>query len=250
MSFFPYKNKQIFYEEMGEGTPLLLLHGNTASSKMFLPMIPILSTEYKILMMDFLGCGRSERLSVWPTDLWYQWGEQAAALCSYLGLDKVNVVGCSGGALAAINMALEHPQRVTALIADSFEGISADSAVTEQIRTGRNFAKQSKEFCSMLQRMHGDDWESVLDLDTETVVAHAQQVVQFFHRPLAELKSKFLLTGSAEDEMFPKGHYEELFKAICAQSSLASCHIFEHGGHPAMLSNAKEFVSLCDDFLQ
>lgn len=224
MSFFLYENRKIFYEQTGEGSPLLLLHGNTASSKMFMPILPILSTKYRIIIMDFLGCGQSERLTAWPVDLWYQWGEQAAALCKYLGIDEVKVIGCSGGALAGINMTLEHPELVTALIADSFEGISANSTVTEQIRMGRKFAKQNEGFCSMLQMMHGDDWEKVLDMDTETVVAHAQQVAKFFHKSLTELKSKLLLTGSAEDEMFPKGHYEELFKAICSQNNLARCY--------------------------
>ena len=45
MSFFSYKNKKIYYEESGEGIPLLLLHGNTGSSRMFLPLVPLLSKK-------------------------------------------------------------------------------------------------------------------------------------------------------------------------------------------------------------
>ena len=36
MSYFTFDNKKIYYEENGCGTPLLFLHGNTASSKMSL----------------------------------------------------------------------------------------------------------------------------------------------------------------------------------------------------------------------
>ena len=39
MSFFNYKNKKVYYEEIGTGKPVLLLHGNTASSNMFLDVM-------------------------------------------------------------------------------------------------------------------------------------------------------------------------------------------------------------------
>ena len=35
MPFFKYVDRSIFYEEYGTGKPLVFLHGNTASSKMF-----------------------------------------------------------------------------------------------------------------------------------------------------------------------------------------------------------------------
>ena len=106
------------------------------------------------------------------------------------------------------------------VVADSFEGIKANASITEQIRVGRSYVKQNEGFCSMLKMMHGDDWDKVLDADTEAVVSHAKTVGNFFHRPFSELQSRLLLTGSAEDEMFPKGHYEELCHNICSQNSL------------------------------
>ena len=61
---------------------------------------------------------------------------------------------------------------------------------------------------------------------------------------LSELQAKVLLTGSAEDEMFPRGHYGRLFSEISSEVNDCAVHIFEHGGHPAMLSNAENFVLL------
>lgn len=34
MSYFNFDNRQVYYNEIGIGMPLLFLHGNTASSKM------------------------------------------------------------------------------------------------------------------------------------------------------------------------------------------------------------------------
>lgn len=244
MSYFDFENKKIFYTIEGTGKPLLLLHGNTAASKMFDPVVLLFSEKNTVIRMDFLGCGQSERLVKWPTDLWYSWGEQAAALLQKLGLSQVDVIGCSGGALAALNLALEHPELVDRLAADSFEGIKADASLTEQIQMGRSYAKQAEGFRSMLKTMHGEDWEQVLDADTEAVVRHAKELGSFFHRPLSELQAKVLLTGSAEDKMFPSGHYDRLFSEISSEVKDCRVHIFEHGGHPAMLSNAENFVLL------
>ena len=223
MSDFNYRGKKIFYEETGGGEPLLLLHGNTASGKMFAPAIPLFAKKYRVIVMDFLGCGRSERIEKWPEDLWYQWSEQAAALCGHLGWKDIHVIGSSGGALAAINMALSHGDLVRDVVADSFEGVEADRSLTESIRIGRSYAKQDAGFRSVLRMMHGDDWESVLDADTEAVVGHAAHIGSFFHLPLSRLERKMLLTGSAEDEMFPKGHYETLFGRIARRRRMLRC---------------------------
>lgn len=48
--------------------------------------------------------------------------------------------------------------------------------------------------------------------------------------------------------MFPKGHYENLFADICSRNDMAKSHIFEHGGHPAMMSNLEAFTPLCEAF--
>ena len=248
MSCIIYQGKNLYYEVQGSGETVILLHGNTVSGKFFTPVLPILAEKYRVITLDFLGCGQSDRIDVWPADLWYEWSRQLVALCDKLELSKVKLIGCSGGALAAINTALENPELVNCVVADSFEGLIANSEITEQIRIGRNFAKQNAEFCSMLNAMHGEDWESVVDADTEAVIAHAKTIGAFFHKPIEDLKVKLLLTGSAEDEMFPKGHYEELFRNICSKTCMAKSHIFEHGGHPAMMSNMGDFISLCEEF--
>ena len=70
MACFSYHGKSIFYEECGQGTPLIFLHGNTASSKLFLPILALYSGRYRCICPDFLGNGRSDRVEAFPTDLW------------------------------------------------------------------------------------------------------------------------------------------------------------------------------------
>ena len=201
MSYFEYYSKQIYYEEHGKGTPLILLHGNTSCGKMFDQIVPKLEDKYRVIVIDFLGGGRSDRVEKWPADLWFDWACQVKALCDHLVLQKVKI-------------------------------------------NGRAQAKTFGGFVDYLKSLHGEDWEQVFDADTDSVLRHAEQIGDFFHKPIDELKVPMLLTGSLEDDMFPKGHCKALFDEICAKTSFATAHIFERGGHPAMLSNMDEFVEL------
>ena len=122
MSYFEFDGKNVFYQEIGDGRPLLLLHGNTASSKMFEPVIEMYTGIRKVVLIDFLGHGRSQRLERFPADLWFYESQQVVKLIEHLRYDRVDLIGSSGGALVAINVALERPDLVGKVVADSFEG--------------------------------------------------------------------------------------------------------------------------------
>ena len=89
----------------------------------------------------------------------------------------------------------------------------------------------------------------VFDADTDAVMRHAKEIGAYFHQPLSNLRPPLLLTGSEEDEMFPSGHYQQLFSEICRETRRAEAYIFPHGGHPAMMSNREEYVSLLNRFV-
>ena len=55
MSYFLFDNKKVFYNEFGMGTPLLFLHGNTASSMMFFEIVEKYKDNFKVILIDFWG---------------------------------------------------------------------------------------------------------------------------------------------------------------------------------------------------
>lgn len=133
MSYFTYQGKELFYQEAGQGEPCLFLHGNTASSRMFTFLLPLYTQHFRVILLDFLGNGKSQRVDAFPEELWIDQGRQAAELCRRLDCGKVNLVGTSGGAYAAINAALEAPELFGRVVADSFDG----STLPQGLR-GRN----------------------------------------------------------------------------------------------------------------
>lgn len=55
MSYFNYQSKNIYYAETGNGKAVVFLHGNTASSKMFEPLLPLYEEYFRVILVDFLG---------------------------------------------------------------------------------------------------------------------------------------------------------------------------------------------------
>ena len=55
MSYLDYEGNRIFYEETGDGKPLILLHGNTVSSKMLAPIVPLFSKKTSCSYNGFSG---------------------------------------------------------------------------------------------------------------------------------------------------------------------------------------------------
>ncbi|MHC1723345.1 MAG: alpha/beta fold hydrolase [Aminipila sp.] len=253
MPYFKYKNKSCYYETYGKGEPVIFLHGNTASSKMFSSLVESFSQVFEVILMDFLGHGKSDRVEGFATDLWYDEALQVIAFIEQAGYQKVNIIGSSGGALVAINVALEHPDLVNKVIADSFEGEEPFQAFVENVVTDRDASKKDENAKAFYYMMHGEDWESVVDNDTKAIFEHSKTIGKFFHKELSELASPILLTGSREDEfvkLINPDFYNTLFSNLIGKIGHGQMHIFQTGGHPALLSNQKQFSMLAIEFIK
>ena len=186
MAYFNYGSHNIYYEEIGTGAPLLMLHGNTASSVMFSEIAEKYSDNFKIVLIDFLGYGKSARLANFPVDLWFDEAQQVIAFLEAKKYKDVNVIGSSGGALAAINVALEAPELLSKVVADSFEGEAPLKELTANIAADRELSKHNENAKKFYLSMQGHDWEKVVDNDTLAIVRHEREIGRFFHKDLVE----------------------------------------------------------------
>ena len=186
MSYYVYDDKKIYYYETGSGHPLLLLHGNTASSKMFAQIAEEYSKSFKVILIDFLGHGLSDRLEKFPSNLWFYEAQQVIAFLRFKQYTDVYIIGSSGGAIVALNVALEAPDLVKKVIADSFEGERADETFTKNLLKDRKNAKNDPNAQGFYAYMHGQDWELIVDNDTDAIIRHQKEIGAFFHKPLEE----------------------------------------------------------------
>ena len=248
MAFFKYGDKNIYYDEIGAGLPVVLLHGDTASSKMFEYIIPLYANSFRVILMDFLGNGQSDRVEEFPSDLWYSQAQQVIAFLEYLDCGKVNLIGTSGGAWVAVNVALERPDLVYKVVADSFDGRTLQSGFSENLLKERMTAKSNDFSRQFYEWCQGKDWETVVDLNTKALVECADSKLPLFHKPLEMLEVPILFVGSNEDTMC-RENLEEEYSQMEQLVSNGRKYLFPTGNHPAILSNAEELVDVVKDFL-
>lgn len=99
----------IYYEETGSGAPVVLLHGNPGSSRVWRNVLPGLGSG-RLLAPDLIGMGRSGQ-----PDLAYTFADHARYLDAWfdaLDLDRVVLVGHDWGGALAFDWAARHPGRV------------------------------------------------------------------------------------------------------------------------------------------
>ena len=113
--FFSTGDGALAYTDVGEGPPLLFLHGNPTWAYLYRHLIHGLSPTYRCIAPDYLGFGRSDK----PTGFSYRPPAHAAhitALCNHLNLDDLTLVVHDWGGPIGLAMALQHPERVRRLV--------------------------------------------------------------------------------------------------------------------------------------
>ncbi|MFE3292962.1 alpha/beta fold hydrolase [Rhodococcus sp. NPDC059234] len=129
MSTFPTRyrtesidGQEVFYREAGDpaNPTLVLLHGFPSSSHMYRNLIAELADDFHLVAPDHIGFGRSSMPTVDRFD--YSFDRLAAvteALLDRLGLQRFALYIQDYGAPIGLRIALDHPERITALITQS-----------------------------------------------------------------------------------------------------------------------------------
>lgn len=247
MSYFKYQSMNVYYREEGNGAPVVFLHGDTASSKMFEPLLSLYTSRFKVILIDFLGNGRSDRVPAFPPDLWIEEGRQTVALLEHLGYGKVSLVGSSGGAWAAINAALLCPDLVDKVVADSFDGRALAGDFVDSLLAERSKARKDEMARGFYEWCQGGDWERVVDMNTQCLVRCVKEKRPLFVKDIGTLKVPLLLMGSRADTMVRSDFLEE-YRAISVLTGAKQC-LFDRGEHPAVMSNAEQAAEEIANFL-
>jgi 4,5:9,10-diseco-3-hydroxy-5,9,17-trioxoandrosta-1(10),2-diene-4-oate hydrolase len=106
---------RIRYNEAGQGTPLLHLHG--AGGMRLTRAHDLLSDHYRVIVFEMPGFGPSPENTRTGTSK--ELGATMAAAVIALDIDQFNLMATSFGARVALWMALQHPDRVQALVLES-----------------------------------------------------------------------------------------------------------------------------------
>ncbi len=108
MPSVPVLGSTMYYEEIGDGTPVVFLHGNPGSSHLWRKVLAAMNVPARLLAPDLIGMGRSGK-----PDIPYRFADHARYLDAWLDdLGSVVLVGHDWGGALAFDWAARHPDRV------------------------------------------------------------------------------------------------------------------------------------------
>lgn len=149
-AFAPVEGTALYYEEMGAGDPVVLLHGGAVDHRMWDAQFAALAARHRVIRYDARGLGLS--LSPYGT---YRHATDLLALLDHLELPQAHLIGLSLGCRIATDLAIEHPERVTSLVLaspglsgyrfDAPEEQASNQAIAAAWMAG-DFAQAAEEF--------------------------------------------------------------------------------------------------------
>lgn len=234
---------ELYFEEHGSGTPLVLLHGFGGCTRNWAPFIPALSERHRLILVDLPGHGRSTDPAKRFTHR--EAGRDILRLLDELGIERFSAMGMSSGGMALLHMATRQPDRIDAMVL-----ISATSHLPEQARVIMRSASLAR-MPSSVQTMYRD-CASRGDAQVRQLIAAFNALgddhddMNFTEEHLSTIKARTLIVHGDRDRFFPVAIPVSLQRSIPD----ATLWIVAGGEHVPVLDPAVPFVATALRFLE
>ena len=234
---------QHHWEDTGDGTPIVMLHGAAGSGLSFEGAASQLAAAgFRVVVPDMRAMGRSEHVDDLPPSAWV---DDLLGLLDHLGIDKAIVHGVSLGSRVALRFAIDHPGRTLGAVLDAFI-IANDPAGNAQLNQGFNPDTMPEERKEAAKRQHGGDWAAVLA--NYFRIRNKPDLQKHFNlRPFAaqcQVPVLIVRGDNVADAVHPFDHAIEGHKTI-PNSKLA---IYPNGASTLTTVNPSVFVQVVSGF--
>jgi pimeloyl-ACP methyl ester carboxylesterase len=243
----------LYYEEHGDGEPVILIHGGLSSRSSWDPVVPELADRFRVITPDSRGHGRSTNPA---GELSYPLiADDIAGLIAALGLRRPVVAGWSDGGQVTLELGARHPRAAGALIAGAaypdFDGgglrdahralLGADDAGAPDLD---HLDAELGEFAEEIKALHpggAEQWRRLVRqtapmwLDYEGLEPDELEAIQ----------TPILVLAGDQDELIPLDLSVSLYQAL-PDAELAVCPRLSHDGPTP--ERAAVLASLIRDF--
>ena len=120
---------RVYYEEAGEGHPVVCFHAASQDSLMYRHVLDGLSDEFRVIAIDAPGHSKSELPASGPFHSLTRHAEFNERLMQALGLERPAIIGCSMGGNLVLELGARKPEGYGAII--SAEGADYTPTVSE-----------------------------------------------------------------------------------------------------------------------
>jgi pimeloyl-ACP methyl ester carboxylesterase len=235
----PVNGIEMYYAIYGHGTPLLLIHGAFSNANVWLSEIPQLATDHEVIVADSRGQGRS----TWNHEAFSydQMASDYLKLLDYLKINKVTLVGWSDGGVIGIDIAIHHPERLTALFAQAAY-VNPEGYVPPLVRKSI-IAKVDYIVRSISNRLFVTP-ERYPDLRAAIEKMWETQA-DFSESQLASIKVRTVIAIGDHDEVVPRDVAEWQAKTIPG----AKLIVLPGVGHMAPIEDPSGYVNVVKSFV-
>lgn len=253
---------ELYYQEYGKGEPLLMIAGLGSDSTSWLPVIVPLSNNYRVIVFDNRGVGRSTSNNSGITI--YQMEEDVVRLIEQLNLDPVNIIGHSMGGMIAMQLAANNPKLVKNLVLSATSTIAGERnkyLLRDMAEYGENGMDKYLWFRNLFYWIFAPAFfndramvEQALNMavayrfpqSPESFSNQVEAIINFDGTECVQnIFSNTLLIGGSEDLLFPASESEKLLSGIKGMESV----IIQGAAHSIHMDKPNEFIKTVEDFL-
>jgi pimeloyl-ACP methyl ester carboxylesterase len=250
MPLFNYKESKIAYSLVGEGNPLVLVHGFSIDSRMWKPQIEFFKNKYQVITYDMRGFGSSSL----PISR-YSHHDDLKAFLDYLNIKKVNIVGLSLGGEISLDFTLMYPEYVNKLILldSSLSGYS--STVDWNVYAKEQGLEKAKENW-LNHNVFKSARNKPLALQLLTEMVHDYSGWHWLNfdprekpkaiEKLSEIKCPVEIILGQND----LDYYHDIAKILNESIKNSNLDIIDDSGHMVNLEQSEKTNHIIDDFLQ
>lgn len=222
------------YRVMGEGEPLVLLHGFSGSGESAWRDIPeALTDTYQVIVPDLRGHGRSTNPS--GTFTHRQSALDVYALLDALGINTFNAMGISTGGMTLLHMATTQRDRVKAMVLIGATSYFPDQA--REVMVQMNPETMSEQRVQAMASRHSRGEEQVRALMQQFYdFRNSYDDMNFTPPFLGSITARTLIIHGDRDVFFPVDIPVMEYESI-PESYL---WIVPNGGHVPLISNKTE----------
>ena len=224
MPYAAVNGLKMYYEDHGDGPPLLLLHGGSGS----IPeaWIPYFSPQFRVVAPEQMGHGRTADAKD-RSFHYHDMAEDTVELMRQLGVERAVIVGYSDGGIIGLDIAIHHPECLTKL---ALTGANArtDGYDTETQEWGRTFDPNDLPMPEAYGRLSPDGpehWPVVLGRLKSMWTIEPN----ITHEELRRIAVPTLIIVGDSDIVTPE-HAVEMFRTIPD----AQLCVVPHSGHGVM----------------
>ncbi len=203
--FVEVNGTKLYYEMLGEGHPLVLIHGGYMDRRMWDDQFAVFAENYRVIRYDVRGFGISELPQVPYSDR-----QDLYELLKFLGVEELHLLGLSLGGEIAIDFTLEHPEMVDALV---LVGSPVRGFPRELMFTEEQLQQQIQRWAPFEKAMQERNIPAMVDLlmEDDTLVPSPQypSARQRVRENLSEYSFAWVLDPAPKQELVPAA-YERL----------------------------------------